>query len=353
MTMNHIPVITYPMIFLAVFANQLCLPIPSILFLITAGALAKTGSLNLEGVILVGVAGCVLADSAWFAAGRRCGYRIVRGLCGFSTDGQQNAVRARRFFARRGLATLMFAKFVPGLDILMPPLAGTLDGETALFLVFDTVGAFLWSSGYCLLGYLFADHLDVVAVALARFGRILAIVLAGVLCYLLWRAGELLRTIRELRLRTISPMALEQKLCAGNKVAVLDLLDVEGQEENAKAIPGIPGAARISPTPLRSSAKVRVPPDVQIVLYCSSPNQLTSARTALALRRKGISNVWVLQGGLKAWRELGLPVTMNLSSPAQVAARFGVALPNKSDQSSSCARASCCGVTPTGTEAKG
>jgi len=326
MTIHHIPAITYPMIFLAVFANQLCLPIPSILFLITAGALAKAGSLNLEGVILLGVVGCVLADSAWFALGRRCGYRIVRGLCGFSMDGQYNAVKARKFFARRGMTTLIFAKFVPGLDVLMPPLAGTLKGETLPFLIFDTTGAFLWSAGYCLVGYLFADHLDVVALSLSRIGRILGMVVAGVICYLLFRTWELLRTIRALRLRTISPMALQKKQIAGAKIAVLDLLNVEGQE-NAKAIAGIPGAARISPTALRSSGKVRVPPDVQIVLYCSSQNQLTSARTALALRHKGISNVWVLQGGLKAWRKLGLPVTTNLSSPAEVAAGFGIALP--------------------------
>lgn len=326
MTINHIPAITYPMIFLAVFANQLCLPIPSILFLITAGALARTGSLNLGGIIVVGVAGCVLADSAWFAAGRRCGYRIVRNVCGFSMDGQQNAAKARRFFARRGLATLTFAKFVPGLDVLMPPLAGALNGAILPFLVFDAVGAFLWSAGYCFVGYLFADHLDIVVVALARIGNILEIVLAGVLCFLLWRAWELFRTIRDLRLRVISPMILEQRLDAGAKIAVLDLLDIEGRE-NAARIPGIPGAARISPGPLRSAAKVRVPPDVQIVLYCSSPNRITSARTALALRRKGISNVWVLEGGLQRWRELNLPVTTNLSSPAELAARLGVKLP--------------------------
>ncbi len=326
MTTSHTLTLTYPMIFLAVFANQLCLPIPSVLFLITAGALAKSGSLNLEGVILVGVAGCVLADWAWFAAGRRWGYRIVRGLSSFSMDGQRGAMRARKFFARRGLPVLAFAKFVPGLDVLMPPLAGTLNGATGPFLLFDAAGAFFWSAAYCFVGYLFADHLDSVVVTLAHVGRILAIVASGVLCYLLWRAWELLRTIRELRLRVITPAVLQQKLQAHKKVAVLDLLDVEGQDEASK-VPGIAGAARISPTPLRGSAKIRVPSDVQIVLYCSSRNQLTSARTAQALRRKGISNVWVLQGGLKGWRELGLPVTTKLSSPAELAARFGVKLP--------------------------
>lgn len=107
-----------------------------------AGALAKAGSLNFEMVILVGVAGCLLADGVWIAAGRRWGYHIVRGISSFSMGGQHGAAKATKFFARRGLPVLTFAKFVPGLDVLMPPLAGTLNGATVPFLVFDTVGAF-------------------------------------------------------------------------------------------------------------------------------------------------------------------------------------------------------------------
>jgi rhodanese-related sulfurtransferase len=212
------------------------------------------------------------------------------------------------------------------MDGLMPPMAGMLNAASVSFLLFDAAGALFWSAGYCFVGYLFADRLEVVAAALGRVSGILAIVLAGVFCYLMWRAWQLLHTMRQLRLRRISPTVLHERLQAGKRVAVVDLLDVEGQE-NTTTIPGIPGAARISPIPLRSSAKVRVPPDIQMVLCCSSPNQITSARTALALRRKGISNVWVLEGGLKAWRELDLPVTTKLSSPAEVAARFGVELP--------------------------
>src|SRR5215468_4904614 len=326
MTTSAIPAITYPTILLAVFANQLCLPVPAVLFLITAGALVGRGSLNFSIVVLVGVVGSLAADYAWFMAGRWGGLRVVRTLCAFSANGQHSAVRARTLFARWGLPGVVFAKFVPGLDGLMPPLAGALNVTTVLFLFFDAVGALLWSAGYCFVGYEFADRLDIVASMLGRISGILAILLGCVLCYLIWRAWELIGMMRQLRLRVVSPALLYQNLHSGKKVAVLDLLDIEGQE-SAKAIPGIPGAARISPAPLRSSAKVRVPSDVQIVLYCSSPSQITSARTALALRRKGIANVWVLQGGLKAWRELGLPVTTNLSSPEDVAARFGIELP--------------------------
>lgn len=326
MTINHMPAITYPTILMAVFANQICLPIPAVLFLITAGALVASGSLNLGSVILAGVVGSLLADYVWFLAGRWWGHRVMRALCAFSMDGQHCAVRARRLFGRWGIPSLMFAKFVPGMDGLMPPMAGMLNSASVPFLLFDAAGALFWSAGYCFVGYLFADRLEIVAATLGRVSGILAIVLAGALCYFIWRAWELLRTIRELRLRTISPTLLHEKLQAGKRVAVLDLLDVEGQESTT-TIPGIPGAARISPTPLRSSAKVRVPPDIQMVLCCSSPNQITSARTALSLRRKGISNVWVLEGGLQAWRELNLPVTTKLSSPDELAAHFGVELP--------------------------
>jgi len=327
MTTSAIPAITYPTILLAVFANQLCLPVPAVLFLITAGALVGTGSLNFSIVVLVGVVGSLAADYGWFMAGRWGGFRVVRTLCAFSANGQHSAVRARTLFARWGLPGLVLAKFVPGLDGLMPPLAGALNVATVLFLLFDAMGALFWSAGYCFLGYLFSDRLNVVAAMVARTSKILAIVLACVLCYLLWRAWELLRTIRQLQLRTISPALLHEKLQAGDRIAVLDLLDVEGQEDPT-IVAGIPGAARISPTPLRSSAQVRVPTDVQLVLCCSSRNQITSARTAVLLRRKGITNVWVLEGGLKAWRELDLPVTAELCTAAQVAARFGVELPN-------------------------
>jgi membrane protein DedA with SNARE-associated domain/rhodanese-related sulfurtransferase len=323
MITSYIPPITYPIILMAVFARQICLPIPAVLFLISAGALAASGRLNVPGVILIGIIGCLLADFVWFLAGRWWGHRILRTLCAFSTDGHYCAKRARRLFVRWGLPSLTVAKFIPGLDGLMPPLAGAQGIGSGPFLLFDAIGAFLWSAGYCLAGFLFADHLELVTLTLSHVSRILAIALAGILCYFLWRAGELLHVMRELRIRKITAPRLQDKLRAGKRVAVLDLSNFERKEE-AHARPGIPGAVRIAPSRLRGPAKVRVPPDIQTVLCCSSPNQLTSARVAVSLRRKGVSNVWVLDGGLKAWQELNLPVTTKLSTPREVAARFGV-----------------------------
>src|SRR3974390_3448287 len=119
---SHAVTLSYPMIFLAVFANQLCLPVPAVLFLMTAGALVASGSLHLGSVILVGVVGSLLADYAWFMLGRWQGFRVFRALCSFSMDGQHCSIKARRFFARRGLPGLMFGKFIPGFEGASAPL---------------------------------------------------------------------------------------------------------------------------------------------------------------------------------------------------------------------------------------
>jgi rhodanese-related sulfurtransferase len=119
---------------------------------------------------------------------------------------------------------------------------------------------------------------------------------------------------------------LARKLKSNSKVAVLDLLDFE-EETGSEGSEAIPGALRVDPPRLRKSPHIIVPDDVEIVLYCSSGGDTLSARAAVALRRIGVDNVWVLEGGLRAWREQGLPVSQSLEAPEVVAERFGVKLP--------------------------
>jgi rhodanese-related sulfurtransferase len=131
--------------------------------------------------------------------------------------------------------------------------------------------------------------------------------------------------IRRLQLRRITPRLLARKLKSNAKIAVLDLLDFEA---SATASPeAIPGALRVDPSVLRKSPRIAVPDGVDIVLYSSSGGDIVAARAALALKRIGIGNVWVLEGGLKAWREQGFPVSQTPEVPEVAAERVGVHLP--------------------------
>lgn len=46
----------------------------------------------------------------------------------------------------------------------------------------------------------------------------------------------------------------------------------------------------------------------EVIVYCSCPNEVSSARVALLLHRKGITRVRLLLGGIDAWRELNYPL---------------------------------------------
>jgi rhodanese-related sulfurtransferase len=219
------------------------------------------------------------------------------------------------------------AKFVPGLDFVMPPVGGAEGAPVTAFFALDTVGSFLWSGVYVGLGCLFWKEVDVAIRGVQHFGTALgAVIGVPIILYAGWRGLTLARMIRQLRLRHISPRLLAQKLKSNSKVAVIDLLNFE-EETDGQSLEAIPGAFSADPSLLRTSPHITVPDDVKIVLYSSSGSHVVSARAALDLKRIGVDKVWVLEGGLKAWREHGYPVSHSLERPEVVAQRYGVKLP--------------------------
>jgi len=320
--------LTYTGILLAVLANQLCLPVPSIVFLMAAGALAAHGHMSASTVVLLSVLSCLAADGIWFWLGRKWGSQVVRILCRLTPDPRTSSRNAHDKFGRYGLPLLCVAKFLPGLDGLMPPLAGAEGVSLTSFFALDAVGSFLWSGFYVGLGYLFSGQLEIAVGWAQHFGTALALAIGVPFCiYIGWRGLTLIRMIRQLRVRLISAPMLHQKLRSGSKVALLDLLDFE-EEANIESPPAIPGAFRIDPSRLRNSPRISVPDHIEIVLYCSSRSEIVSAQAALALKRIGVENVWVLEGGIHRWRKEGLPLSQFPEAPEAVAQRLGVSLPD-------------------------
>ena len=179
--------LTYSGVLLAVFAQQLCLPIPSIVFLMAAGALCARGEMRTSIIVLLGVLGCLAADGIWFWFGRRWGSQALRLLCRFTADPRRCSENAHEKFRRYGLPVLCVAKFLPGLDVVIPPLVGAEGAPLSGFLVLDTLGGFLWSGFYVGLGYLFSEQVDVAIGGVEHFGT--ALVSRLWFLYVCMRAG--------------------------------------------------------------------------------------------------------------------------------------------------------------------
>jgi membrane protein DedA with SNARE-associated domain/rhodanese-related sulfurtransferase len=301
----------YPVVFATVFARQLCLPVPAILFLLAAGAMAGNGKLNLALVIGLGVVGCVLADLVWFEAGRLRGDSVVHLIHRFSSASDANAARTKKLFARYGTRALVVAKFVIGLDAIAPPLAGMSGTSLPRFVSFDGMGATLWAGLYAGLGYVFYQQLDKAVDYAKRMGAILtAIVLLLVAILIGRRLVYWYRLVQELRLARITPEQLKHKLDRGEKPVIVDVQGCIFHRASHGA--GIPGAIRIDGRRLGRYKDTPIPDDWRgrdVVLYCSCPDELTSARVARDLMQKGVKHVRPLAGGLQGWRARGYPVS--------------------------------------------
>jgi membrane protein DedA with SNARE-associated domain/rhodanese-related sulfurtransferase len=304
----------YLLIFGWVLLEQIGLPLPATPVLIAAGALSATEHMSFAAALLAGVLACLVADIAWFFFGRRYGNFVLRLLCRFSLESTVCVRRTHDSFGKRGAYTLLFAKFVPGLSIIAPPVAGQTGMSMSRFLLFDTGGAVIWVGSLLLGGRLFGDLIDKdphLLDWLGRFGG--ALLLLGVLIFIGSRIYRSQSYLRKLRTARLEPEALKQMLDAGEPVYIVDL------RHPLELVPDpftLPGAHHLSPDSL-AARSTEIPLDRDIVLYCTCPSEATAAKTAMTLHKLGVDRVRPLRGGFDEWKRLGFP--MDAIEPAAIA----------------------------------
>ena len=109
-------------LFLAVFVEQIGIPLPAAPWLMAAGALAGAGKMNWLEALLAAAFGSLLADLIWFYLGRYYGNSVLGLLCRISLEPDCGA---HAIVYANGMQSLVAATFIPGLSTLAPPLAGS------------------------------------------------------------------------------------------------------------------------------------------------------------------------------------------------------------------------------------
>jgi len=200
----------YGVLFGALFAHQIGLPVPGPLFLLAAGALAATGKLGFAVSLCLAVIACVLADWLWYEAGRLRGDKVLHLIHRCALDPDAADRRARKTFAQYGPPILVLCKFVPGLDAVAPPLAGTSGTSRLRFLTLETAGAGLYSGVYSGIGYYFSHDLERVATYAGRAGTLLGGLLFGVVAvYGVRKLVQRNRSVRASKLERNTPARLQ------------------------------------------------------------------------------------------------------------------------------------------------
>jgi membrane protein DedA with SNARE-associated domain/rhodanese-related sulfurtransferase len=294
-----------PILFGVILLEQMGLPLPGVPWLLAAGALSATRQFNLGLGIALTVVACLMADGFWFYLGRLRGNQVLAFLCRVSLEPDSCVRRTLNVFTRYGMRGVVVAKFLPGMSTITPPLAGMSGTGAGRFLLFDTLGSLLYGGIFLLLGYFFSHQIAQIGMAIARIGgsalKFLLVISALYIAYKYWRRHRLLH---ELRMARITVGELRQKLDAGEKPVILDLRSRTELETNPSVIIG---AVHLDLAEFTKRHR-EFPHDRDIILYCSCPNEATSARVALQLHRRGFTRVRPLLGGIDAWRKNNFPM---------------------------------------------
>ena len=293
------------LVFSVVLLEQLGVPIPALPVLMFAGAQAIDAPLYGVSAIAVAILACMLGDLAWYMAGRRYGHRVLKLLCCVSLSPDSCVRQTESVFERRGVATLVIAKFVPGLATVAPPVAGALGLKTSSFLIFNGAGSALYSGTGIILGLLFHDQVDWLLERFATLGAHAMAVLGLLLAlYIAWRWWDRHRFIKSLDTGRISVIELSRMIEAGEEPIVLDVRSRTHREIDGRRIPG---AIHVDLDALEATLE-GIPRDRDVVVYCACPNEVTAVKVAMQLRERGIRRVRPLAGGIDAWVLAGFTI---------------------------------------------
>jgi membrane protein DedA with SNARE-associated domain len=258
----------YSLLALIVFLEAMGLPLPAALALVTAGAVSAYGKLNPFMAISVAVPALVMGDSVLFLLGRATGWRLLGVLCRVSANPESCILRSAESFYRRGKITLVFAKFIPGINTMAPPLAGSMKMRPQQFLQLDFLAALLYVAAYGGAGFLFSDFLRAITHGLRSAGRAAETVLVlGLIVYVIYRVW----VYRKYRLYKVVPRVgvevVARRLTSPDAANIL-LVDVRSHGYYDAGSSRIKGSVRIEPNNLVEEIK-NLPKDKEIYLYCS------------------------------------------------------------------------------------
>jgi membrane protein DedA with SNARE-associated domain len=173
------------------FLENVFPPIPSELIMPLAGFMATQDRLSIVGVIVAGTAGSVLGAVPLYYLGRRLGARRLQEFADrhgrWLTLSRGDLERARHWFERHGPSAVFFCRLVPGLRSLISLPAGIARMNVALFMLWTTLGALLWTALLAGLGWFLGHNFKEVERWLDPFSWV---VLGTIAVMYVWRVAR-------------------------------------------------------------------------------------------------------------------------------------------------------------------
>ena len=128
--------------------------------ILVGGVVAGQGKINILVLIAIVWGAAVAGDITSYVLGRRLGrgFLLRHGPKVQITESRLEQVE--RFYARHGGKAILLGRFIGLVRAVSPFIAGASHLPFRRFLPYDIVGAGLWGSAFCILGYVFWQSFD-------------------------------------------------------------------------------------------------------------------------------------------------------------------------------------------------
>ena len=258
----------YLLLFLVVFAEAAGLPAPAALALIAAGAAAASHVISAPLALGLAILAMLLGDILLFVLGRYTGWALLAFLCRVSMNPETCILRSAESFYKRGKLTLIFAKFIPGVNTMAPPLAGSMKMKPSQFLRFDAVGTCLYVLAYGSIGFLARDFLARITRGLQSASHIFAeVVIVALIIFIIYRAIQYHSYTLSDVVPRVSVEEIARRMANGEKNDVI-VVDVRSHGYYDSGSNRIAGSIRLEPNRLKEELE-SLPKDKDIYVYCT------------------------------------------------------------------------------------
>lgn len=126
--------------------------LPGDSLLVVSGLFAAAGKLNISLVLLAFFLGSVIGDSTGYWTGRLMGKTLFNREKSFIFK-PSRVEKAKSFFDKYGVKTIILARFVPIVRTFAPLVIGATEMSYAKFLTFSLLGSALWICSMVFAGY--------------------------------------------------------------------------------------------------------------------------------------------------------------------------------------------------------
>jgi membrane protein DedA with SNARE-associated domain len=258
----------YALTFGLLLAEALGLPFPAAIALVAAGAAVAAHALWGPYVLFAAITALLLGDTVQFWLGRYMGWALLGFLCRVSINPETCILRSAESFYKRGKVTLVIAKFIPGVNTMAAPLAGSMKMRFWQFLRLDFAGALAYSVTYLLIGYLSRDFLAAILRGFHAAGRAMeGVVVAALVVYAIYRVVQ----YRKHKMYRVVPRVQVQELAArlaSEEASRVLIVDVRSHGYYDSGTARIKNSIRIEPNNLEEEVR-NLPKDKDIYLYCT------------------------------------------------------------------------------------